>query len=165
MDPIHAITGRAAQHRPVPGLVCARYLYTFKPGEYTLMFGNAAADGSVPIHMRESGGALSYDTAEKVPAFGLPFFRSMCISTSRSNPCRRFCRSVREMGGRPMLRTSPTRSANPIRTPSPVMRGKVTGAADQRIQTRGVAWATPEVAQTALWRPTARGRRRILRPS
>jgi hypothetical protein len=165
--------------RPDIGLFPAwyvRYLYTFDPGEYNVMFGSAAAAASVPIHIRESASSLFYDSAQQTPAFGLPF-----SINARPNQW---------IQGLPTL--SPLSAANGW-TPDVAhlpnfayipylitgdwyflqqmyqMASYVVGESDpgtasyarqgnwglltNAIQTRGVAWGTREVAQCAFMAP------------
>jgi hypothetical protein len=48
----------------------ADYFYTFDPGLNTVMLGNAAVSGYVPLHLRESDSTLMYDSGRTVSAFG-----------------------------------------------------------------------------------------------
>ena len=49
-----------------------RYLYTMDPRLYTSMVGLAECSAHVPIHRRESGSGLFYDSARTIDAFGMP---------------------------------------------------------------------------------------------
>ena len=47
-----------------------RYLYSFDPGLYRVMIGNAEASGGVPIHFRDSVPGIFFDTAKTTESFG-----------------------------------------------------------------------------------------------
>ena len=46
------------------------YLFTFDPGLYEVMLGNAAMSASVPIHFRDSVPGVYFDSAKKTSSFG-----------------------------------------------------------------------------------------------
>ncbi len=48
----------------------ARYLFSFDPGEYAVLLGQAEAGASVPAHFRESATGKFFDSAKTVDAFG-----------------------------------------------------------------------------------------------
>jgi hypothetical protein len=49
-----------------------RYLYTFDPGLYDVLQGNAEVSGYMPIHYRESATGRPFDSARTADAFGRP---------------------------------------------------------------------------------------------
>jgi len=52
--------------------IYALYLYTFDPGLYEVLLGQADVSGYIPIHLRESATDKSYDSTKTINAFSLP---------------------------------------------------------------------------------------------
>jgi hypothetical protein len=168
--------------RPDIGLFPAwyvRYLYTFDPGEYSVMFGNGLAAASVPIHIRESANSLFYDSAQQTPAFGLPFSINArpnqwiqnlqtLAPLSTANGWTPDVAHLPNFAYIPYLITGDwyflqemyqmasyaVGESDPSTVTSYARHGNW-GLLTNAIQTRGVAWATREVAQTAFMAPDA----------
>ncbi len=166
--------------RPDIGLFPAwyvRYLYTFDPNEFNVMFGNAAAAASVPIHIRESASSLFYDSAQETPAFGLPFSINAhpdqwiqnlpaLAPLSTANGWTPDVAHLPNFAYIPYLITGDwyflqqmyqmasyaVGESDPSTVTSYARHGNW-GLLTNAIQTRGVAWATREVAQTAFMAP------------
>ncbi len=166
--------------RPDIGLFPAwyvRYLYTFNPGEYIVMLGNAAAAAAVPIHIRESASALFYDGAQQTPAFGLPFSINArpnqqiqnlptLSPLSKVNGWTADVAHLPNFAYIPYLITGDWYFLQQMYQMASYVAGQSDastvdtwgrhgnwGLLTNAIQTRGVAWATREVAQTAFMAP------------
>lgn len=166
--------------RPDLGLLPAwyvRYLYTFDPGEYAVMLGNGAAAASVPIHVRESATSLFYDSAGQVPAFGWSFSLNArpkeriqdLSSLSPLSSANGWTPDIAHVGNFayiPYLITGDwyfldemfqfaswaIGLSDPSMTEGYARHGSW-GLLTNAIQTRGVAWATRDLAETAFMAP------------
>ncbi len=154
-----------------------RYLYRFDPNEFGVMFANAAAAASVPIHIRESAGSLFYDSAQQIPAFGLPFSINAhpnqwiqkiptLSALSTANGWTPDVAHLPNVAYIPYLITGDwyflqekyqmasyaIGQSDPSKVDTWGRHGNW-GLLTNSIQTRGVAWATREVAQAAFMAP------------